>query len=524
MGELIVPIIVALVASVGSVVTVLMVTSKKGSSTKIESPSQSTDVSRESIVVEAKAKAKEIELEAKDRAMKLEQEAKDRAMKIEQENQNKAAQYRNKLMEEQKSISVQKASVDAKEKQLDIQLKSVEDQKEQLAKKKEDLEVIISEEQEKLEKTAGLTREEARKELLESFEREVAKDKGRMLRRMEEEVKNEVDEKAREILVYAMKQGSTDYVVEHSSAKVKLPDEDMKGRIIGKEGRNIRKFEELTGTELDLDESPGEILISSFDPVRREVAKVALEKLLADGRIQPAKIEELVAKTQEDIDKIIYKEGDNLCHRLGVYNLPNDLVRAIGRFKYRFSYGQNMIEHSLEVSKIGMAIAAEVGANVEIVKMGCLLHDIGKVLEGEGSHIDLGVEFLKKHNMRKEVIECVAEHHEDRPFSSIESVIVHIADHVSGARPSARSEDYESYVKRLKDLEDAAISFDGVEKAYAISAGREVRVFVKPEAVDDDSTALLAREIARKIELEQTYPGTVKVTAIRETRVTETAK
>ncbi len=513
MGELIVPIIVALVASAGSVVTVLMVTSKKGSSTKIESPVQNIDISRETLVVEAKAKAKEIELEAKDRAMKIAQEA-----------QSKAAELKNKALEEQKSISIQKASVDAKAKQLDIQLKSIQDQKQQLNKKGQDLDRIISEEQKKLEKTAGLSRDAAKRELLESFDRELSKDKGRLVRQMEEEVKKEADEKAREILVYAMKQGATDYVVEHSSSKVKLPDEDMKGRIIGKEGRNIRKFEELTGVELDLDESPGEIMISSFDPVRREVAKVALEKLLADGRIQPAKIEEIIVKTQEEIDKIVYKEGDNLCHRLGVYNLPKDVVKAIGKFKYRFSYGQNMIEHTLEVSKIGMAIAAEVGANVEIVKLGCLLHDIGKILEGEGSHIDIGVEFLRKHGIRKEVIECVGEHHEDKPFSSIESVITHVADHVSGARPSARSEDYGAYVKRLQDLEEAAISFDGVEKAYAISAGREVRVFVKPEAVDDDSTALLAREIARKIELEQTYPGTVKVTAIRETRVTETAK
>lgn len=321
-----------------------------------------------------------------------------------------------------------------------------------------------------------------------------------------------------------MRQGSTDYVVEHSSSKVKLADDDMKGRIIGKEGRNIRKFEELTGVELELDATPGEILISSFDPTRREIARIALEKLIADGRIQPASIEELVTKTQGEVDKIIYKEGDNLCHRVGAYNLPQEVVQALGRFKYRFSYGQNMIEHTLEVTKIGMAIAAELGADVEIVKLGCLLHDIGKILEGEGTHVALGVDFLNKHKIKKEVVDCVAEHHEDKPFSSIESAIVHIADHVSGARPSARSEDYESYVKRLKDLEEAATSFDGVEKAYAIEAGREVRVFVKPERVDDASTALLAREIARKIELEQNYPGVVKVTVIRETRVTETAK
>ena len=453
-------------------------------------------------VAEANAQAKEIVLEAKNEALKITQSAQEAVQKL----------------------AAQKAQTEAKDKQLEAERNSIETQKQNLQTRKEELDKIISEEQSKLEKTAGLSKDEARKQLLESFQRELAQDKGKLVRQMEDEAKHDADEKAREILVYAMRQASTDYVVEYSSSKVKLPDEDLKGRIIGKEGRNIRAFEELTGVELELDESPGEIIISSFDPVRREVAKISLERLIADGRIQPAKIEEIVQKTQADIDKIIYKEGDNLCHRLGVYNLPNEIVGAIGRFKYRFSYGQNMIEHTLEVAKIGMAIAAEVGANSEIVKLGCLLHDIGKVLEGEGTHVAVGVEFLQKHKIAKEVIDCVAEHHEDKPFSSLESVIVHVADHVSGARPSARSEDYESYIKRLKDLEDAAYSFDGVEKAYAISAGREVRVFVKPERVDDASTALLAREIARKIELEQTYPGVVKVIVIRETRVTETAK
>ena len=349
-------------------------------------------------------------------------------------------------------------------------------------------------------------------------------EKGARVRQLEEEIKAESEEKAREIVVYAMKQAANDYVVEYSSSKVKLPDEEMKGRIIGKEGRNIRKFEELTGVELDLDSTPGEILISSFDPVRREVARVSLEKLLSDGRIQPARIEEIVSKVTGDVEKMIHKEGDNLCHRLGIYNLPKQLVTELGKFKFRFSYGQNMIEHTLEVTKIGIAIASEVGANLETVKLGCLFHDIGKVLEGEGSHVQLGVDFLTKLKVKKQIVDCVEQHHEDKPFSSVESVIVHLADHISGSRPSARSEDYESYVKRLKELEDAAYSFDGVEKVYAISAGREVRVFVKPESVDDASTALLAREIARKIELEQTYPGVVKVTVIRETRVSETAK
>jgi len=310
-------------------------------------------------VAEANAQAKEIVLEAKNEALKITQSAQEAVQKL----------------------AAQKAQTEAKDKQLEAERNSIETQKQNLQTRKEELDKIISEEQSKLEKTAGLSKDEARKQLLESFQRELAQDKGKLVRQMEDEAKHDADEKAREILVYAMRQASTDYVVEYSSSKVKLPDEDLKGRIIGKEGRNIRAFEELTGVELELDESPGEIIISSFDPVRREVAKISLERLIADGRIQPAKIEEIVQKTQADIDKIIYKEGDNLCHRLGVYNLPNEIVGAIGRFKYRFSYGQNMIEHTLEVAKIGMAIAAEVGANSEIVKLGCLLHDIGKVFD-----------------------------------------------------------------------------------------------------------------------------------------------
>ena len=478
---------------------------------KVEVQSQSRD--EKARIAEASAKAKEIILDAKDEAMKLTQEA-----------QKESSDAKNKLIEKEQNLSLKKAELESKEKEIEKKEKGIELVKKELEDKKEELGELVKKEQEKLQKVANLSEKEAKERLLKSFEEEIQQEKGRKLKEMKDEIEREADETAREILVYAMKQGATDYVVEHSSSKVKLPDEDMKGRIIGKEGRNIHKFEELTGVELELDESPGEVIISSFDPVRREIAKVALEKLIKDGRIQPAMIESVVEKTQEEVKKIVYKEGDNLCHRLGVYNLPKEVVQALGRFKFRFSYGQNMIEHTLEVAKMGMAIASEIDADVETVKLGCLLHDIGKVLEGEGSHVGLGVDFLKKHNIKSEVIACVEQHHEDKPFTSTEAVIVHVADHVSGARPSARSEDYDSYVKRLTALEDAAYSFSGVEKVYAISAGREVRVFVEPEKVDDDSAELLAREIARKIELEQSYPGVVKVTVIRETRVSQTAK
>jgi ribonuclease Y len=273
-----------------------------------------------------------------------------------------------------------------------------------------------------------------------------------------------------------------------------------------------------------MDSSPGDIIVSCFDSVRRAVATTALERLIADGRIQPARIEEIVDQTKKEMENLMYKAGDSLCHKIGLYNVSKELIQTLGRFKYRFSYGQNMLEHTMETARIGMYIAKELGANVETVKMACVFHDIGKVLtDKDGSHVELGVEYLNKFKLPEAVVKCVAEHHDDKQ-SSIESAIVALADHVSGARPGSRGEDYESYIKRLKDLEEAATSFDGVDKAYAVAAGREVRVFVSPEKVDDYSTALLAKEIARKIELEQNYPGVVKVIVIRETRVSETAK
>lgn len=472
------------------------------------------DVSQNAVVLEAKAKAQEIVLDAKREAMNIEAAAEEKARKT-----------REKTVELEKDVALKRAEVEAKERDLASKAKSVKEIKERLERQRDELDELTRSHQSQLEKIAAMSKEDAKKMLLESLDKELIGEKGKKIKQMEEEVRKEADERAREILLDAMRFGSTDYVVEYTTSRVKIGEDDMKGRIIGKEGRNIKLFEELTGVELDLDASPGEVIVSCFDPVRREIAKVALERLLKDGRIQPSRIEEVVEQTTKEIEQIIYKEGDNLCHKVGVYDLPKEIVQMLGRFKYRFSYGQNMIEHTLEETRIGVAIASELGADVRVVKVGCLLHDIGKVVnDEEGTHVQLGVELLKKYKVDEAIINCVAEHHEDRPFSSIESSIVNLADHISGARPGARSEDYDAYVKRMKALEDAAKSFDGIFKAYAISAGREVRVYVVPEKVDDPSTAFLAREIARKIELEQTYPGVVKVTVIRETRVSETAK
>ena len=463
---------------------------------------------------QAKAKARELILEAKDESIRIKSSA-----------ESESAKIRSEVTALEKKVADKLTQLDQKEKELEDKSQKVGQTKEELQKDKQKLDQLVLEAQEKLTSVSGLTKEEAKTQLLASVDKELKQEKGKRVKELEEELKSESDKLAQDILITAMRKGATDLVVEHTVSKIKLPDEDMKGRIIGKEGRNIRTFEELTGVDLDMDSSPGDIMISSFDPVRREIARLALEKLIADGRIQPARIEELVLATQKDMDQILFKEGENLCHRLGVYNLPRDIVAVLGRFKFRFSYGQNMIEHTIEETRIGVSIAQELKADVETVKMGCLLHDIGKVIsDEEGTHIQLGVDFIKKYKLPEKVVNCVAEHHGDKPFTSIESAVVNLADHISGARPGARSEDYESYKKRMTDLEEAATSFDGVEKAYAISAGREVRVIVKPERVDDATASVLAREIAKKIELEQSYPGVVKVTVIREIRVSETAK
>lgn len=503
-----------------------LVTKKKLDTTQLTAAKQETapapvvtphpqiDLDQTDHVIQAKQKAADIILEAKTNALKIRTEAEENSRTI-----------RNQTLELEKQVALQKTEVEGKERDIENKAKTLKMAKEAIEKKTQEIDELFSVQKEKLEKLANLTQSEARDLLMKQFDKELAEEKGKKIREIDEEIKKTSEHRAQEILIDAMRFGATDYVVEYTTSRVKLPEEDIKGRIIGKEGRNIQYFEELTGVELDLDSFPGEVVISSFDPVRREIAKLSLERLVADGRIQPAKIEEIIEKTKKEIEHIMYKEGDNLCHKVGIYNLPKDIIQMLGRFKYRFSYGQNLIEHTLEETKIGVAIAHELKADVEVVKLGCLLHDIGKVVnDEEGTHVQLGVDLLKKYNIDTRAVNAVAEHHEDKPFSSIESMIVALADHVSGARPGARSENYESYVKRMKDLEDAAYSFDGVEKVYAISAGREVRVFVEPKQVTDSTAALLAREIAKKIELEQNYPGIVKVTVIRETRVTETAK
>lgn len=377
----------------------------------------------------------------------------------------------------------------------------------------------------KLEKIAQLSKDEARNLLLAGWEDKLKAEVAKKIKQAEEDIKHDADEKAKQTLADAMRYGATDYVSEYTLSVVNLPSEEFKGRIIGKDGRNVRAFELATGVDVDLEEEKV-IRLSSFDAVKREIARISLERLIKDGRIQPERIEEIVKKVKEEVDKMIFKAGEELAHKVGVFNLPEELTSLLGKFKYRYSYGQNMIAHTLEETKIGIALAYELKADVNIVKLGCLLHDIGKVVsDKQGSHVELGVELLKRLRFPQSVIDCVAAHHEDIPFPSIEAMIVYISDAVSGGRPGARHEDFEEYLKRIKTIEDAAKTKKGVREAYALQAGRELRVVIKPDELTDDEATILAQKIKEELEKKfEVFPGQIKVTVIREFRAEATTK
>lgn len=468
----------------------------------------------EQALQQAQSKSREILIEAKSEALKIREQA-------EQEQR----ELQNKLVEQQRNLDRQLSAINQR-------LEQVDRREEQLDKKRSDLEATLADLEAQrenlvndLEKVSTLTREQAKQELLDRIGNTVDRQAAQMIQQKLEIARQEADEQAKDILIDAMKHGATDYVAEYTISVVKLADADMKGRIIGKDGRNIRAFERSTGVDVELDgETPDEVRLSCFDPVRREVARISLERLLKDGRIQPSRIDEVVQKVTKELEKIMFEEGKRLCHKVGVYNLPNDLMALLGRFKYRFSYGQNLIQHTLEETQIGMKLANELGLNTRTVTLGCLLHDVGKIVEGEGNHIELGVNLLKKYGMPQEVIDCVAQHHEDEPFTSMESMIVYISDAISGSRPGARNENHEDYIMRLGKLEEIALSYPAVEKAFAIQAGREVRVILKPDKSSDRDVNVIATEIAERYQSEMTYPGTVTVNVIRELRGNAVAK
>jgi ribonuclease Y len=459
-----------------------------------------------------------IKLQAKEIIIKANEEA----LKIKQEAEKEARRTISGAVEAEKRLAKKEQQLEDRENFLNKERTSLEAAKKQYEELKRDYEEKREAILQKLEKVAHLTKDQARHLLLQGWEEKLKAEIAKKIKQKEEQIRQEADERAKQILLDAMRYGATDYVAEYTLSVINLSSDDFKGRIIGKDGRNIRAFELATGVDVDLEEE-GVIRLSSFDAVRREIARLSLEKLIRDGRIQPQRIEEVVKKTKEEVDKIIFKAGEELTHKVGVFNLPTEIIKLLGRFKYRYSYGQNMILHTLEETKIGIALAHEFKADVNIVKLGCLLHDIGKVItDKEGSHVELGVNLLKKYRFPQKAIDCVASHHEDQPFNSIEAVITYIADAVSGGRPGARHEDLQEYLKRIKTIEDIAKTKKGVKEAYALQAGRELRVIVEPQEISDDEAVILAEKIKEELEKKfDVFPGQIKITVIRELR-TET--
>ena len=442
-------------------------------------------------------------------------------------------EYEKEVKERRAELTKQERRLQQKEETLDKKTDAFERKEEELAKKMEALAQTQAEaEQAKaaqmkaLEAISGLTQEQAKQHLLKSVEDEVRHETALKIKEIEQQLKDEADEKAREILSIAIQRCAADHAAETTVSVVTLPNDEMKGRIIGREGRNIRTLETITGVDLIIDDTPEAITVSSFDPVRREIARLALEKLIADGRIHPTRIEDMVEKARKEVDRTIREEGERACYETGVHNLNPELVKILGRQKYRTSYGQNVLNHSVEVSHIAGLMAAELGVDVALAKRAGLLHDLGKSIdhEVEGSHVQLGADMARKYKENPVVVNAIEAHHGDVEPKTVIAVLVQAADAVSAARPGARRENVENYIRRLQKLEELTGSYPGVEKAFAIQAGREVRIMVKPEQVTEDNMILLARDIAKKIESELEYPGQIKVNVIRETKAVEYAK
>ena len=490
----------------------------------------STQKSYESKIGSAEEKARSIIDDALKTAESKKREAllevKEESIRVKNDLEKETRERRNELHKYERRVLQKEESLDKKNEQVDKLQNSLNQKAQELEKQKEELKQVNAERTKELERISGLTSEQAKEILLKSLEEEVQLDAAKMIKESEVRAKEIADEKAKEYIVSAIQRSAADHVSESTISVVQLPNDEMKGRIIGREGRNIRALETITGVDLIIDDTPEAVILSGFDPVRREVARIALEKLIVDGRIHPARIEETVAKAQKEVEKIIKEEGEAAVLEVGVHGIHPELIRLLGKMRYRTSYGQNALKHSIEVAILSGLLAGEIGCDVRLAKRAGLLHDIGKAIdhEIEGSHIQIGVDLCKKYKESNVIINAVASHHGDVEPESLIACIVQAADAISAARPGARRETLDTYTNRLKQLEDICNEHKGVEKSFAIQAGREVRVMVVPEKVDDAQMVIMGRDIAKRIEDELEYPGQIKINIIRESRVTDYAK
>jgi len=465
-------------------------------------------------------------LEAKTEASKRIDDAEKEAERITKEAKEKEKETRAELKKKEDHLIKKDETLDKRQQDIEREVEGIKQKIEEVKSIRERVDALAREREEKLAQTAGISREEARNELMTAVEHEAEEDLSVRVHKLEQQAQDTLERRAKDILATIIQRLASASTPEIMSTNVSIPSDDVKGKIIGKEGRNIRTFERSAGVELVVDDTPGAITISSFDPVRRHIAKVALENLIADGRIQPAKIEETVEKARGTINKIIKERGEAAAYEAGVLNLDQRVLMILGRLHFRTSYGQNVLQHSIEMAHLAGMLAEELGADVSVSKAGALLHDIGKAIDHEvpGTHVEIGIRILEKFGVSEAIIKAMRSHHEEYPYETIESIIVQIADSISGGRPGARRDSVENFLKRLADLETIANSFPGIDKSYAIQAGREVRVFVTPEKISDMEARKMARDMALRIEKELKYPGEIKITVIRESRVIEYAR
>ena len=508
-------VVITLLISAAIFIPVGIYLRKRIAESKIQSAEKEAKRLLETMKIEAENTKREEIFKAKEEILKLRNDV-DQEIK---ERRDEVKSQEKRLVQKEENLDRRFQSLEDKEKNLQVK-------EEEVDQKNSELDKQIAEQREKLETISGLSTEEAKKQLLKEVESEIVNEKANLIKDLENKAKEDANKNAREIISYAVQKCAADHTSETTVSVVALPNDDMKGRIIGREGRNIKALETLTGIDLIIDDTPEAVIISGFDPLRREVARIALEKLIDDGRIHPAKIEEMVEKAKEELAETIKEEGERATLETGVMGLHPDLIKLIGKLKYRTSYGQNVLNHSIEVSNLARIMAEELGLDPKLARRAGLLHDIGKALDHdmEGTHVEIGVEVLKKYKENPAVINAVEAHHGDVEPQTIEAVLVQAADAISASRPGARRETLEAYIKRLQELESIADSFDGVDKSYAIQAGREIRIIVKPDKISDSQMTILGREIAEKIEKEMDYPGQIKVNLVRETRIIDYAK